>query len=266
VDPHQLENALLNLCINARDAMQDGGRLTIETDNKWLDQRAAGERDLLAGQYVTLCVSDTGTGMGPEVVARAFDPFYTTKPLGQGTGLGLSMVYGFARQSGGQARIYSEPGQGAAVCLYLPRYHGIAEEVQALVRLAEALPRAERGKTVLVVDDEPTVRMLVTEVLEELGCVAVEVADGSAGLEVLRSEMFLDLLITDVGLPGGMNGRQVADAGRAVRPELPVLFITGYAENAVLGSDQLEPGMTVLTKPFALEALADRIREIVAKA
>ncbi len=263
VDPNQLENALLNLCINARDAMPDGGRLTIETGNKWLDARAARERDLAPGQYVSLCVSDTGTGMTPEVAARAFDPFFTTKPIGMGTGLGLSMIYGFARQSGGQARIYSEPGQGAMVCLYLPRHHGQAEAGDEPAARAVA-PRAGQGETVLVVDDEPTVRMLVTEVLEDLGYTAIEAADGPAGLQVLRSDVRLDLLVTDVGLPGGMNGRQVADAGRAVRPDLKVLFITGYAENAVVGNGHLDPGMHVLTKPFAMEALASRIKELIA--
>ena len=220
VDPGQLENALLNLCINARDAMPDGGRLTIETGNRWLDRRAAAGRDLPPGQYVSLCISDTGTGMTPEVIARAFDPFFTTKPLGQGTGLGLSMVYGFARQSGGQVRIYSEPGQGTMVCLYLPRHLGEAEGAAAAGGLAEA-PRAGSGESVLVVDDEPSVRMLVADVLGELGYVAIEAEDGAVGLKVLRSEARIDLLVTDVGLPGGMNGRQVADgrAGAAARAE-----------------------------------------------
>ncbi len=168
VDQNQLENALLNLCINARDAMPDGGRLTIETGSKWLDARAARERDLPPGQYVSLCVSDTGTGMTPEVIRRAFDPFFTTKPIGMGTGLGLSMIYGFVQQSGGQAHIYSEAGQGAMVCLYLPRHHGEVASEEANAELAGA-PRAGQGETVLVVDDEPTVRMLVTEVLEDLG-------------------------------------------------------------------------------------------------
>jgi CheY-like chemotaxis protein len=263
VDPNQLENALLNLCINARDAMPEGGRITIETANKWLDVRAARERDLEPGQFLSLCVTDTGTGMTPEVIARAFDPFFTTKPLGEGTGLGLSMIYGFARQSGGQVRIYSEVGQGTTVCLYLPRHYGEAEARDGEADLAHA-PRAEQGQTVLIVDDEPTVRMLVTEVLEDLGYTAIEAADGAAGLKVLESDVRLDLLVTDVGLPGGMNGRQMADAGRVVRPSLKVLFITGYAENAVLGNGYLEPGMQVLTKPFVMEALAGRIKELIA--
>ena len=264
VDPPQLENALLNLCINARDAMPDGGRLTVETGNRWLDRRAAAERDLPPGQYVSLCVSDTGSGMTPDVIAKAFDPFFTTKPIGQGTGLGLSMIYGFARQSGGQVRIYSEVGEGSMICVYLPRLVGAEEVVEPLPEFTAA-PQAGDGETVLVVDDEPTVRMLVTEVLQELGYAAVEAADAPAGLKVLQSNSRVDLLITDVGLPGGMNGRQMADAARVSRPNLRVLFITGYAENAAVGNGLLEPGMEVLTKPFAIEALASRIREIITR-
>ncbi|MGI4802504.1 MAG: PAS domain S-box protein [Janthinobacterium lividum] len=262
VDPSQLENALLNLCINARDAMPDGGRLVIETGNKWMDERMARDHELSAGHYVSLCVSDNGTGMSPDVIARAFDPFFTTKPIGQGTGLGLSMIYGFARQSAGQARIYSEEGQGTMVCLYLPRHHSAEAEAEAPAELFEA-PRAGWGETVLIVDDEPAVRMLVTEVLEDLGYTAIEAADGAGGLKVLQSDVRIDLLVSDVGLPGGMNGRQMADAGRSVRPDLKVLFITGYAENAVLSHGHLDPGMHVLTKPFALEVLATRIKALI---
>jgi PAS domain S-box-containing protein len=261
-DPNQLENAILNLCINARDAMPDGGRLTIETANTWLDERGARERDMQPGQYVAIGVTDTGTGMPPDVVARAFDPFFTTKPIGLGTGLGLSMIYGFARQSGGQARIYSEVGSGTTVRLYLPRHHGEADKDVPRADLEEA-SRAGAGETVLIVDDEPTVRMLVTEVLAELGYAAIEAADGMSGLKVLQSNVRIDLLITDVGLPGGMNGRQMADAARAVRRGLKVLFITGYAENAAVGNGHLEPGMHVLTKPFPMQVLASRIRAII---
>ncbi len=264
VDPSQLENALLNLCINARDAMPDGGRLVVETGNRWLDERAARKRELPPGAYVSLCVSDNGAGMEPEVIARAFDPFFTTKPIGQGTGLGLSMIYGFVRQSGGQVHIHSEPGRGTTVCLYLPRQLGEADEVEAKTLPGAAPPRAGHGETVLVVDDEATVRMLVAEVLEDLGYRTIEAADGAAGLRVLNSGVRVDLLVTDVGLPGGMNGRQVADAARVARPTLKVLFITGYAENAVLSHGHLEPGMHVLTKPFAMDALAGRIRELIA--
>jgi len=260
VDPNQLENALLNLCINARDAMPEGGRLTISTGNAQLG--AGSGQDLPPGQYVTLCVADTGTGMTPKVMRRAFDPFFTTKPIGMGTGLGLSMIYGFVQQSGGQARIHSAPGQGTTVCLYLPRHLGEADAVDEPASLAEA-PRAVQGETVLVVDDEPTVRMLVAEVLQDLGYNAIEAADGATALQVLRSRTRVDLLVTDVGLPG-LNGRQVADAARALRPDLKVLFITGYAETALLSHGHLEPGMHVLTKPFAMEALASRIKELIA--
>ena len=262
VDPNQMENALLNLCINARDAMPHGGKLTVETANKWLDDRAARERELPPGQYVSLCVSDTGSGMTAEVAARAFDPFFTTKPLGQGTGLGLSMIYGFVRQSGGQVRIYSEVGHGSTMCLYLPRHFG--EEAEGAQRTAaETVDYDGHGETVLVIDDEPIVRMLIVDVLESAGYRAIEADDGPSGLKVLQSGARVDLLITDVGLPGGMNGRQVADAGRTLRAGLKVLFITGYAENAVVGHGHLEPGMHIITKPFAIEALGAKIREML---
>lgn len=261
VDANQLENALLNLCINARDAMPDGGRLTVETANRALDERAAAAFDLAPGNYVSLCVSDTGTGMSPEVAERAFEPFYTTKPIGMGTGLGLSMIYGFIRQSGGQAKIYSEVGMGSTICLHLPRYLG--EEVQAEpLRLTE-MPRAVDGETVLVVDDEPTVRLLVGEILEELGYHAIEAADGPSGLQILESNVRIDLLVSDVGLPGNMNGRQMADLARVRRPDLKVLFITGYAEKAVLGNGDLAPNMHIMTKPFSVEGLAVRIKNLI---
>jgi PAS domain S-box-containing protein len=262
IDPSQLENALLNLCINARDAMApDGGRLTIETANKWLDDRAGKERDLLPGQYVSLCVTDTGTGMTPEVQAQVFDPFFTTKPLGQGTGLGLSMIHGFVRQSGGQVRIYSELGKGTTMCLYLPRYTGDLDAVaeDALTPTVHG----GHGETVMVIDDEETVRMLVAEVLTDAGYHVLEAPDGPSGLEILRTETRIDLLITDVGLPGGMNGRQVADAAREVRPDLRVLFVTGYAENAAVGNGHLDPGMEVMTKPFVMAALGEKVREMI---
>jgi signal transduction histidine kinase len=263
VDPNQLENALLNLCINARDAMPDGGTLTIETRHKVLEPRAAQLRELSGGEYVALFVSDTGSGMTAEVMARAFDPFFTTKPLGQGTGLGLSMIYGFAKQSGGDVRISSDLGRGTSVWLTLPRYTGPLEDGAAGDNAAE--PRESgHGETVLVVDDEATVRMFVTDVLQDLGYEALEADNGAAAVDMLRGDRRVDLLVTDVGLPGGMNGRQVADAARALRPGLKVLFITGYAESAVLGEGDMEPGMHVLTKPFAMEVLSTRIREIIA--
>lgn len=262
VDAPQLESSLLNLCINARDAMMpNGGRLTIETANKWLDERGARERDLPPGQYVSICVTDTGTGMTPEVIARAFDPFFTTKPIGQGTGLGLSMVYGFIRQSGGQVRIYSEVGSGTTMCLYLPRYAGRLELVDTGAPGDQALPG--EGETVLVVDDEPTLRMLITDVLEEAGYVVLSAGDGASALGILQSNARIDLLITDVGLPGGLNGRQVADAARRERAQLKCLFITGYAENAVIGNGDLEAGMEIMTKPFEITRLASKVRDLL---
>ena len=265
VDPSQLENALLNLCINARDAMPDGGRITIETANAQLAGRDAhdpADSDLTGRDYVTVSVIDDGVGMAPQVVERIFDPFFTTKPIGMGTGLGLSMIYGFARQSGGQVRVKSAPGLGTTMRLLLPRHRGEAEAVEVANDLSAA-PRSAAGETVLVVDDEPTIRMLVTEVLEDLGYVALHAGDGPSGVAVLQSKRRIDLLVTDVGLPGGMNGRQVAESGRALRPDLKVLFITGYAENAVLNQGHLAPGMQVLTKPFAMEALASRIKSLI---
>lgn len=265
VDPNQLENALLNLCINARDAMPDGGRITIETANRWLDQRAARERDLAPGQYLSLCVTDTGTGMTPEVQARAFDPFYTTKPMGEGTGLGLSMIYGFARQSGGKVRIYSELGQGTTMCIYLPRHYGDADG-DADPGTGRALPRAGEGKaTVMVVDDEPTIRMLVAEVLDDMGHTVLEAGDAAAAMRLFATGAHVDLLVTDVGLPGQMNGRQLADAIRLERPGMKVLFITGYAENAVIGNGPLAPNMALVTKPFAMDHIADRIAGLLEK-
>lgn len=262
VDSNQLENALLNLCLNARDAMPQGGRLTIETANRWLDARGARDLDIAPGQYISLCVTDTGTGMEADVAAHAFDPFFTTKPLGQGTGLGLSMIYGFARQSGGQIRIYSEVGKGTTMCLYLPR-HDDDPNFNDAADFPEASESLGDGEVVLVIDDEPSIRMLITDVLSDTGYSVLEASDGPAGLRVLQSATRIDLLITDVGLPGGMNGRQVADAARTLRPDLRVLFITGYAENALMGNGHLEKGMHVLAKPFEVERLAIKIRELV---
>jgi signal transduction histidine kinase/PAS domain-containing protein len=262
VDHSQLENSLLNLCLNARDAMPNGGQIIVETANKWLDARAARQHDMPEGQFMSLSVTDTGVGMPPDVVARAFEPFFTTKPTGEGTGLGLSMVYGFARQSGGQVRIYSEVGEGTTVCIYLPRFYGELARDDEPAKAANVSP-ASNSETVLVVDDEPTVRMLVSDILEELGYVAIEASDSVAGLKVLQSDARIDLLVTDVGLPGGMNGRQMADAARVTRPDLKVLFITGYAENSVLGNGRLAPGMAVMTKPFPVEMMASRIKQMI---
>jgi PAS domain S-box-containing protein len=262
VDASQLENALLNLCINARDAMPDGGRISIETGNISLDEAAARAYDIPEGQYLSLAVTDTGTGMTADVIAKAFDPFFTTKPIGEGTGLGLSMIYGFAKQSGGQVRIHSHVGLGTTLRIFLPRFEGEATEDVREAHRGDVLP-AQAGETILIVDDEPTVRMLLTDVLGELGYSLIEAADSVAGLKVLLSDVHIDLLISDVGLPGGMNGRQMADAGRQVRPSLKALFITGYAENAAIGSGHLPAGMEVMTKPFAIDTLTSRVRALI---
>ena len=264
IDGAQLESALLNLSLNARDAMPAGGKITIEAANKRLDDRAALQHDLAPGEYLSICVTDTGTGMEPQVIERAFEPFFTTKPIGQGTGLGLSMVYGFARQSGGQVRIYSEVGMGTTICIYLPRHLGNASSDAADQNTSKQLRGS--GETVLVVDDEATIRHLIDEVLDEQGYTVIGAADGAAGIKVLQSGARIDLLITDVGLPNGMNGRQVADAARASRPGLNVLFITGYAENAAVGNGHLEPSMELLTKPFTIEALSLKVAGILRQA
>jgi signal transduction histidine kinase len=262
IDATQLESALLNLCINARDAMAPhGGHLTIETANKWLDERAARERDLPPGQYVSICVTDTGTGMTPEVIEKAFDPFFTTKPIGQGTGLGLSMVYGFVRQSGGQVRIYSELGKGTTMCLYFPRYLGQPDDSTSL-SVASAIEPGD-GETVLVVDDEPTLRMLISDVLEENGYNVLTAPNGPTALVHLKSDATIDLLITDIGLPRGMNGRQLAEEARKHRPDLKVLFITGFAENAAVGHGHLDHGMDVMTKPFEITNLTEKVKELI---
>jgi PAS domain S-box-containing protein len=261
-DSNQVESALLNLAINARDAMPDGGRLTIETCNTHLDSAYVdSQREVRPGQYVCISVSDSGVGMSPDVFERAFDPFFTTKPIGQGTGLGLSMIYGFAKQSDGHAKIYSELGSGTTVMLYLPRHRGEdAVEPQSAIEMNDR--RAEKGETVLVVEDEPVVRTLIVEVLTDLGYRVLQAGDGASGLAILQSPQWIDLLLTDVGLPG-LNGRQVSDAARLTRPELKVLFMTGYAENAARTNGFLEHGMAMMTKPFTIELLVTRVREIL---
>ena len=211
---------------------------------------------------MSLCVTDTGVGMPPDVVARAFEPFFTTKPTGEGTGLGLSMVYGFARQSGGQVRIYSELGEGTTVCIYLPRFYGELARDDEPAQAANMSP-SSNSETVLVVDDEPTVRMLISDILEELGYVAIEAADSVAGLKVLQSDARIDLLVTDVGLPGGMNGRQMADA--AELPDRISRFCSSpdTPKTRVLGKGGLAPGMAVMTKPFPVEMMASRIKQMI---
>jgi PAS domain S-box-containing protein len=259
-DPNQLESALLNLAINARDAMPDGGRLTIATSNARLDSVTADTPALAPGDYVCIAVTDTGVGMSAEVAARAFDPFFTTKPIGQGTGLGLSMIYGFARQSNGHVTINSKIGQGTTVRLYLPRHHGDIAAAEASA--ASAAEYAATGETVLVIEDEPVVRAVVVEMLAEQGYRTLEAVDGPSGLKILRSNARIDLLVTDVGLPG-MNGRQVADQARETRPDLKILFITGYAESVAIADGFLQPGMEMITKPFDLDHLAQRIRAMI---
>lgn len=269
-DPNQLENALLNLVINARDAMPDGGQLVIETANVAVDQQRASSneaplRNVPPGEYVALSVTDTGTGMSATTLAHAFDPFFTTKPLGQGTGLGLSMIYGFVEQSGGHVDLRSEIGKGTSVTLYLRRYLGTVDRETEVH--AAAGPSAKKSAVVLVVEDELPIRMVIADVLSDLGYTVLEAGDGPSRLKILDAGTFIDLLITDVGLPGGMNGRQLADAARGRRPNLNVLFITGYAENAAMGNELAVQGqgMQVMTKPFALDALAARIQGIIGR-
>jgi len=266
-DPNQLENALLNLVINARDAMPDGGRLLIETANSVFPDWRGGSNSVPlgkvpAGEYMGLFVTDTGMGMPPDVIARAFDPFFTTKPTGQGTGLGLSMIYGFVQQSDGHVLLSSEAGQGTMVSIYLPRHLGAADRVKE-AGATTMPPQAETGAVVLLVEDELAVRMVVVEVLSELGYTVLEASNGQSALVVVNSGVRIDLLLTDVGLPGGMNGRQLADAARERRPGLKVLFVTGYAESAAVGSGQMEQGMEVMTKPFTLEMLPAKVQGMV---
>ncbi|WP_324746813.1 ATP-binding protein [Pseudomonas veronii] len=264
-DPNQLESALLNLVINARDAMPNGGNLTVETSNRHLDSVfTAAYGTLQPGDYVELSVSDSGCDSGcgiPEsVMGRVFDPFFTTKPIGQGTGLGLSMIYGFARQSGGHVTIHSEVGKGTTVSLFLPRFVG--EMVVAEAANPARLPFANAGETVLIVEDDPAVRVLVSAVLKELGYAFVEAGDANTALPIIESDQRIDLMISDVGLPG-MNGRQLAEIGRQIRPELKVLFITGYAEHAAVRGGFLDPGMQLITKPFTFDLLTAKVREMI---
>jgi CheY-like chemotaxis protein len=258
-DANQLENALLNLAINARDAMPDGGRLTISLANVSVSAKAECKGEPIdPGDYTVIAVSDTGIGMSSDVAAKAFDPFFTTKPIGQGTGLGLSMIYGFVNQSQGHVRIESAEGQGTTVKLYLPRYQGAAVETRQIA--APDTPYGS-GEVVLLVEDEPSVRLLIGEVLSELGYGCLEAADAKSAIPILASQTRLDLMITDVGLPV-MNGRQLAEIARQHRPELKVLFVTGYAEHATTRTGFLAPGMDIVIKPFALDALAVKIREM----
>lgn len=261
-DASQLENALLNLVINARDAMPHGGVLRVETANSYLNGSDINTLEpVKAGDYVMLSVSDNGTGMSPLILAKAFDPFFTTKPIGQGTGLGLSMIYGFAQQSGGHVTIESQPGQGTRVCLYLPRHHAADPHRTPLPSDVEA-PYAQAGESVLLVEDDPAVRMLVLDVLDELGYHAHQAGDAKSALALLESERRIDLLVTDVGLPG-MNGRQLAEISREQRPGLKVLFMTGYAQMAAERQGFLDTGMDMIAKPFSIDLLANKIRQMI---
>ena len=255
-DPNQLESALINLSINARDAMPKGGALTLRASNETLTEAdLVGREGALPGEYVSIAVADTGAGMTPDVAARAFEPFFTTKPAGQGTGLGLSQIYGFVQQSGGFVRLDSAPGAGTTVRLVLPRNTGETSAEAAPARVP-ASPTSRAG-TVLIVDDEAVVRMMAAQAVADLGCQVLEAEDGPAALRLLQSKAAIDMLVTDVGLPG-LNGRQLADAARVLRPGLPVLLITGYAGPA-LDDWRLEAGMEVLTKPFRLEDLTAKV-------
>jgi signal transduction histidine kinase/ActR/RegA family two-component response regulator len=265
VDANQLENVLLNLAVNARDAMPAGGRLTIETANAHLDQPyAAANAEVTAGQYVMLGVTDTGCGMTAEVISKAFEPFFTTKPLGQGTGLGLSMVYGFVKQSGGHVAIYSEPGEGSTIKVYLPRF--IRPETQpAGTRkpAASAHPRGS-GETILVVEDDEAVRRASVEALRDIGYEVLEAGDAMEGVRLIVDHGGIDLLFTDIGLPGGVNGRALADAARSAQPGVRVLFTTGYTRNAVLHNGVLDHDVHFIAKPFNLDVLAEKVREVLA--
>ena len=260
-DPNQLESALLNLVINARDAMPDGGKLVVETSNQVLKREfTEAYNNLEPGDYVMLSVTDNGSGMPQSVVSRAFDPFFTTKPIGQGTGLGLSMIYGFSKQSRGHVSIDSEIDEGTTVRLYLPRFRG--EELESPEADIQQAPDALDGETVLIVEDDPAVRVLVCAVLGELGYAFVEAWDADSAVPILNSTQRIDLLISDVGLPG-MNGRQLAEVGRQYRPGLKVLFITGYAEHAAVRGGFLDSGMQMITKPFTFDLLTAKVREMI---
>ncbi len=259
-DSGQVENSLLNLAINARDAMPEGGKLTIETANANLDEDyAANNAEVVPGDYVVMAVTDTGTGMPPDVLAHVFEPFFTTKEVGKGTGLGLSMIYGFAKQSGGHLKIYSEVGHGTTVRLYLPRQ--LSESVKAASVPSSPAPSKGGGETILVVEDNPDVRRLVLRQLRDLGYVVIEAANGPQALKILEDGAAIDLLFTDVVMPGGMTGRQLAEAAKGRRPNLKTLFTSGYTEDSILRLGKLDPGVRLLSKPYRKHELATRIRE-----
>jgi PAS domain S-box-containing protein len=259
-DANQLENAVLNLAVNARDAMPEGGKLTIETANTHIDEAYASQNDMTPGQYVMIAVTDTGTGMPPDIIKKAIDPFFTTKPVGKGTGLGLSQVFGFAKQSGGHFKIYSEVDQGTTMKIYLPRDYG-TEDVVERVR-NDSLPHSRGSELILLVEDDASVREVHTRMLEELGYGVVAVENPLAALEQLERRADITLLFTDIVM-APMNGRKLADQARINRPNLPVVFTTGYTRNAVVHNGVLDPGVIFLQKPTTLEELARKIREAI---
>jgi CheY-like chemotaxis protein len=259
-DKGQVENALLNLTINSRDAMPAGGKLTIETGNIRLDEDyAAHNVEVTAGDYVMLAVTDTGSGMPPEVAERAFEPFFTTKEQGKGTGLGLSMIYGFAKQSRGHLKIYSEVGHGTTVRLYLPRLSGPG--VEAASAAATAVQHARGGETILVVEDDAEVRTFVVSQLRDLGYGVLEAADGPQALAILDADQPIDLLLTDVVMPGGLTGRGLAETAKLRRPNLRTLFTSGYTENSIVHQGKLDAGVNFLSKPFRRQDLSIKVRE-----
>ena len=264
VDPGQLENAILNLVINARDAMPDGGRLTVETSNAHLDDAyAVGNAEAVAGQYVLLSVTDTGTGMPADVIGRVFDPFFTTKGLGKGTGLGLSQVYGFVKQSSGHVKIYSEPGLGTTVKLYLPRHTGADTDLDAEApQLSAESAQAKAGEVILVAEDDEKIRFLSVEALRDFGYTVVQAGDASQALAVLAVQPHVDLLFTDIVMPD-MNGRQLTDRAREARPDLKVLYTTGFTKNAVVHNGVLDPGVALISKPFTIDELAIKVRLVL---
>jgi CheY-like chemotaxis protein len=263
VDANQLENALLNLCINARDAMPRGGQLTIETSNAYLDEAYVAENeDVTVGQYVQIAVTDTGTGMSPEVAAKAFEPFFTTKAAGEGTGLGLSQVYGFAKQSGGHIKIYSESGQGTTIKLYLPRYFERSDAPQNSDFAAPKPPQGRPSERILVVEDEERIRKLNTQVLRDLGYTVIHAGNAAAALRVLEANPSIDLMLTDVVLPE-IDGRRLADEASRRNPALKIIFTTGFMRNAIVHNGALDPDVHLITKPFDLMQLASKIRQVL---
>ena len=256
VDPNQVENAVLNLALNARDAMPSGGRLTIETANTHLDEAyARAHTEVTAGRYVMLAISDTGIGMSADVVQKAFEPFFTTKPLGEGTGLGLSQVYGFVKQSGGHVKIYSEPDEGTTIRVYFPQAV-LPTDVAENTREKFRLPELGGTETILVVEDDPDVRSYTTEILRELGYRVLEAHEGDTALGLLARDPNISLMFTDIGLPGPYNGRQLAEEANKQRADLKILFTTGYAQNAIIHHGRLDPGVQLIVKPFSFTGLA----------